>query len=59
MNQEAVDSAIKNLHQLQIPEQPSNAFDLREAVSSDATSFVKFNTARILRGRGDELPVSA
>ncbi len=59
MNLEAVDSAIRNLHQLQIPEQPGSNFDLRDAVSSDATSFVKLNTARILRGSGDELPVSA
>jgi len=59
MNLEAVDSAIENLHQLKIPDKPGSTFDLREAVSSDATSFVKFNTARIVRGRGDELPVSA
>jgi len=59
MNLKAVDSAIRNLHQLQLPDQPSSNFDLREAVSSDATSFVKLNTARILRGSGDELPVSA
>lgn len=59
MNLEAVDSAIRNLHRLQVPDQPSSTFDLREAVSSDATTFVKLNTAKILRGRGDELPVSA
>jgi pyruvate-ferredoxin/flavodoxin oxidoreductase len=59
MNQEAVDSSIRNLHQLKIPDQPGSTFDLREVVSSDATPFVKLNTARILRGRGDELPVSA
>ncbi len=59
MNQEAVDSSIRNLHQLKIPDQPGSTFDLLEVVSSDATPFVKLNTARILRGRGDELPVSA
>ncbi|HEX3019198.1 MAG TPA: pyruvate:ferredoxin (flavodoxin) oxidoreductase [Chitinispirillaceae bacterium] len=59
MNLQAIDSAIENLHRLEVPAEASSSFDLRDAVSSDATAFVKMKTERIIRGCGDELPVSA
>ncbi len=55
----AVDAALAHLHKVQVPARATSAFERPPAVSVDAPDFVRNVTARILAGRGDELPVSA
>jgi pyruvate-ferredoxin/flavodoxin oxidoreductase len=55
----AVDSTLANLHKVEIPEHASSMFGLRAAVPEGAPEFVRNVTARIIEGKGDELPVSA
>ena len=58
-NYAAVDAALAYLHEIQVPARATSAFELPPAVSRAAPDFVRNVTARILAGRGDELPVSA
>jgi len=55
----AVDSAIAQLQQVQIPDAEAGSLFRRPPVADDATDFVKRVTSMILAGRGDLLPVSA
>jgi len=55
----AVDAALAHLHEVEVPARATSALERPPAVSSDAPDFVRNVTARILVGRGDELPVSA
>ncbi|MBS3733571.1 MAG: pyruvate:ferredoxin (flavodoxin) oxidoreductase [Phycisphaerae bacterium] len=54
----AVDQAIENLHEIEVPESARSEYEMRKAVPDDAPEFVKDVTATILAGRGNELPVS-
>jgi len=55
----AVDSAIAQLQQVQVPDADAGILFRRPPVADDATDFVKRVTSMILAGRGDLLPVSA
>lgn len=56
----AVDHALANLHEVAVPGSVSaQAHDMPEAVSSKAPEFVRTVLAQIMRGRGDDIPVSA
>ncbi len=59
-NYKAVDSAIANLYEVNVPSVVSeNARPRPSVVSSDATEIVKRLHAKIIAGEGNDLPVSA
>lgn len=59
-NYSAVDHALANLYEIDVPAQiDSDAIELPPVVSANAPGFVKNIVAPIMRGDGDELPVSA
>ncbi|GAA1377235.1 pyruvate:ferredoxin (flavodoxin) oxidoreductase [Luteococcus sanguinis] len=58
-NHAAVDSALEHLHHVEVPATATSEHDLLAAVPSTAPKFVREVTARMLEGRGDDLPVSA
>ncbi|MBB1509731.1 pyruvate:ferredoxin (flavodoxin) oxidoreductase [Tessaracoccus sp. MC1756] len=58
-NHEAVDSALADLFQLEIPVDATSGRGFIPPVPSDAPEFVRTVTATMLQGRGDDLPVSA
>ncbi|SPE53395.1 putative 2-oxoacid-flavodoxin fused oxidoreductase:conserved protein; 4Fe-4S cluster binding protein [Verrucomicrobia bacterium] len=58
-NYAAVDSALDQLFEVQVPAEVTSRFDLRPAVSPQAPDFVRKVTAAMLVGDGDDLPVSA
>jgi pyruvate-ferredoxin/flavodoxin oxidoreductase len=55
----AVDSTLANLYEVKVPEHTTSRIDFRPAVPSEAPEFVRNVTARIIEGKGDDLPVSA
>jgi pyruvate-ferredoxin/flavodoxin oxidoreductase len=59
MNFNAVDQAVANMYEVNVPLQASSELEMRRAVPVEAPEFVQNVTARIIAGRGDELPVSA
>ncbi|HSR68601.1 MAG TPA: pyruvate:ferredoxin (flavodoxin) oxidoreductase [Acidobacteriota bacterium] len=59
MNFQAVEQALENLHQVEIPSQPRGDLTLPLAVPEQAPEFVRQVTGEIMAGRGDQLPVSA
>jgi pyruvate-ferredoxin/flavodoxin oxidoreductase len=59
MNYEAVDRAPGSLFEVKVPKDVTSNFDIRRAVSPEAPEFVQKVTARMLEGRGDDLPSSA
>jgi pyruvate-ferredoxin/flavodoxin oxidoreductase len=54
----AVDSALDHLYEVSIPASTSNTKPLDDAVPLEAPRFVREVTAAMLRGHGDDLPVS-
>jgi pyruvate-ferredoxin/flavodoxin oxidoreductase len=58
-NFQAVDQTVANLHEVQVPGQATGKLSRPPAVSPQAPEFVRNFTARIIRGEGDLLPVSA
>ncbi len=59
MNFAAVDNTLDALHEVPVPEAASSLAPRRRTVPIAAPPFVQHVTARMLEGRGDELPVSA
>ncbi len=57
-NFRAVDQTLANLHPMAIPTATSSAFDRAPLVPANAPEFVRTVTARMMEGRGDEIPVS-
>ncbi len=57
-NFQAVDAALAHLHEVKVPGQATSRFERPPAVPGHAPPFVREVTARILEGRGDEIPVS-
>ncbi len=55
----AVDQAVANLHQVQVPDAVTSTQELPPAVPEEAPEFVQAFTAPIIAGKGDDLPVSA
>jgi pyruvate-ferredoxin/flavodoxin oxidoreductase len=58
-NEQAVDAALAGLHPIAVPVQATSTRGLPDVVPAEAPDFVRDVTARMLAGRGDELPVSA
>ncbi|HEY5616273.1 MAG TPA: pyruvate:ferredoxin (flavodoxin) oxidoreductase, partial [Bacteroidota bacterium] len=58
-NYEAVDQAVSNLYEVTVPEHITSTVDMPPIVSNAAPDFLKHVTAKIIAGRGDELPVSS
>ncbi len=59
MNFNAVDLAIERLHAIDYPNEVTSTIELTPIVSEEAPLFVKDVVAKIIQGRGDEVPVSA
>lgn len=55
----AVDAALSHLHEVTIPDSASSTRPLDDVVPQDAPPFVREVTAQMMRGHGDDLPVSA
>ncbi len=58
-NWAAVDSSLAGLHEVTVPHAATSTLVRRPAVPDDAPAFVREVTARIIDGKGDDLPVSA
>ena len=58
-NHEAVDSALAELHEVHVPAFTSSDHGFIPPVPEDAPKFVRTVTASMLKGRGDDLPVSS
>jgi len=59
MNFEAIDKTLDNLHQVIVPKGVTSNFDLKTSMPEGAPPFVKNAIAKMIIGKGDELPVSA
>ncbi len=55
----AVDAALDHLYEVEVPSRVSSDRPLAAVVPDDAPKFVREVTAQMMRGHGDELPVSA
>ena len=54
----AVDATLENLFAVKVPEKATSTFIMPPAVPAQAPEFVQTVTARIIAGKGDEIPVS-
>jgi pyruvate-ferredoxin/flavodoxin oxidoreductase len=59
MNFAAVDSAVANLHEVEIPAKVTSNFDLRPPVPDNAPEFVRDVLGAMIANHGDDIPVSA
>src|SRR6516162_4286695 len=57
-NFKAVEGALSELHEVQVPAQANSTFERPAAVASTAPEFLRQVTARMLEGQGDQIPVS-
>jgi pyruvate-ferredoxin/flavodoxin oxidoreductase len=57
-NFNAVDKAVENLHEVEIPSKPTSTIELPPVVSDRAPAYVKEFTADLVAGLGDTVPVS-
>ncbi len=55
----AVDDSLANLHEISVPAEAESAGRMLLHIPDDAPDFLRNVTAKMLAGRGDELPVSA
>jgi len=55
----AVDAALEHLHEIQVPARATSAVEVAPPVPAEAPEFVQQVTAKMIAGRGDDLPVSA
>jgi len=58
LNFRAIDASLDNLREVTIPKRPTSDFDMTPPVPADAPDFVRRVTAKLIAGRGDELPTS-
>ena len=58
-NYDAVDRTLENLLKIDYPDAPTSTHRLQPIVPAAAPDFVQRVTALMLKGKGDELPVSA
>lgn len=54
----AVDAAISHLHKIDVPGQATSTIEKPATVPDAAPEFVKTVTAKMMQGKGDEIPVS-
>jgi len=59
MNNRAVDGTLAAIEEVKVPDKVTSTISMPPTVPGEAPQFVKEVTARIIEGRGDELPVSA
>jgi pyruvate-ferredoxin/flavodoxin oxidoreductase len=59
MNYAAVDKALAGIIEVPVPDRVTSSIRMRPAVPANAPAFVQEVTARMIEGRGDDLPVSA
>jgi pyruvate-ferredoxin/flavodoxin oxidoreductase len=59
MNYAAVDRALQNIVEVTVPNKVTSATRMKPPVPGDAPEFVRDVTAKMIAGKGDELPVSA
>ncbi|MEA2063004.1 MAG: 4Fe-4S double cluster binding domain-containing protein, partial [Gemmatimonadota bacterium] len=59
MNNAAVDGALENLFEVQVPGTVTSKIRMAPPVPEDAPEFIKTVTGEIIAGRGDDIPVSA
>jgi pyruvate-ferredoxin/flavodoxin oxidoreductase len=57
-NFRAVDGTLERLHEVKVPNEATSSWDRAALVPASAPEFVKTVTAKMLEGRGDEIPVS-
>jgi len=57
-NFKAVEGALAELHEVQVPAQASSTFERPAVVAGTAPEFLRQVTARMLEGQGDQIPVS-
>ncbi|MDZ4199279.1 MAG: pyruvate:ferredoxin (flavodoxin) oxidoreductase, partial [Kiritimatiellia bacterium] len=55
----AVDATLENLREIPVPKTATSTHERPAAVAAEAPDFVQHLTAKIMAGRGEELPVSA
>jgi pyruvate-ferredoxin/flavodoxin oxidoreductase len=58
MNFDAVDKTLENLHEVEVQNKVTSNLQLQPFVSGNAPEFVKEVTAKIIAGKGDDIPVS-
>nr|VFK23646.1 MAG: pyruvate-ferredoxin/flavodoxin oxidoreductase [Candidatus Kentron sp. MB]VFK27991.1 MAG: pyruvate-ferredoxin/flavodoxin oxidoreductase [Candidatus Kentron sp. MB]VFK74507.1 MAG: pyruvate-ferredoxin/flavodoxin oxidoreductase [Candidatus Kentron sp. MB] len=58
-NFRAVDQTLEHLHKVTVPKTVTSAREIPPVVPKDAPEFVQEVTARMMAGRGDDIPVSA
>ncbi len=58
MNNAAVDAALSQIHQVQVPQTATSTTRMAPPVPEDAPQFVKGVLGEIMAGRGDAIPVS-
>jgi len=54
----AVDATLEDLFEVKVPEKATSRFIMPPAVPPEAPEFVQTVTAKIIAGKGDEIPVS-
>jgi pyruvate-ferredoxin/flavodoxin oxidoreductase len=59
MNFKAIDNAVANLQEVNVPEKATSTYDMRPAVPKNAPDFVQNVTGKIISFQGDDIPVSA
>ncbi|HLA40400.1 MAG TPA: 2-oxoacid:acceptor oxidoreductase family protein, partial [Candidatus Glassbacteria bacterium] len=59
MNFAAIQAGLDNIQAVKVPAKADSALRMKPPVPEDAPDFVRNVTAKIIEGRGDELPVSA
>jgi pyruvate-ferredoxin/flavodoxin oxidoreductase len=59
MNYDAVDGALQNYHKVECPAVAASTIKMPPIVPEDAPEFVQNVTAEIIKGKGEDLPVSA
>ncbi|MCL4477288.1 MAG: pyruvate:ferredoxin (flavodoxin) oxidoreductase [Nitrospirae bacterium] len=59
MNYAAVNTALQNIVEVPVPDKVTGTMRVKPPVPEDAPEFVRDVTAKMIAGKGDELPVSA
>jgi pyruvate-ferredoxin/flavodoxin oxidoreductase len=59
MNFLAVDNALQNLHEIEVPKEANSVIGMQPSIKGDFDAFVESVTRKIIEGHGDSIPVSA
>jgi pyruvate-ferredoxin/flavodoxin oxidoreductase len=59
MNFNAVDQTLANLHEVKVPDKVTSTMKMPDTVPAESPDFVKNVVAKIIIGKGDDVPVSA